>query len=149
MGIELIELTEPSDTLNYKPFFKHCILQNILQVFLFFIFVWNKIFCSKNSAVFYIFGLLALARRVLWNRICPSFRPSVCSSVCPGIFVELYHMIFLNFGMMQETHMKLCMTELDFAEKNFLSPKLGKCAINGFFWLYWKILSLIFTEFVI
>ena len=39
VGIELIELTEPSDTLNYKPFFKHCILQTILHVFLLFIFV--------------------------------------------------------------------------------------------------------------
>ena len=33
-GIGLIELTEPSDTLNYKPFFKHCISQTILHVFL-------------------------------------------------------------------------------------------------------------------
>ena len=39
VGIELIELTEPCDTLNHKPFFKHCILQAILHVFLFFIFV--------------------------------------------------------------------------------------------------------------
>ena len=30
----LIELTEPSDTLNYKTFFKQWILQTILQVFL-------------------------------------------------------------------------------------------------------------------
>ena len=51
----LIELTEPSDTLNYKLFFKHCILQTILHVFFLFIFVWNKILCSKNWAVFYIF----------------------------------------------------------------------------------------------
>ena len=29
-GIGLIELTEPSDTLNYKPFFKYCALQIIL-----------------------------------------------------------------------------------------------------------------------
>ena len=39
VGIELIKLTQPSDTLNYKPFFKHCILQTILHVFLLFIFV--------------------------------------------------------------------------------------------------------------
>ena len=39
VGIELIEPTEPSDTLNYKPFFKHCILQTILHLFLLFIFV--------------------------------------------------------------------------------------------------------------
>ena len=48
VGIGLIEITEPSDTLNYKPFFKHCILKTILHIFLLFIFVWNKIFCPKN-----------------------------------------------------------------------------------------------------
>ena len=42
--IELIELTETSDTLNYKPLFKHC----ILHVFLLFMFVWYKVFYSKN-----------------------------------------------------------------------------------------------------
>ena len=46
--IGLIGLNESSDTLNYNPFFKHCILQHILQVFLLFILVWNKIFCPKN-----------------------------------------------------------------------------------------------------
>ena len=54
-GLGLIKLTEPSDTLIYKPSFKHCILQTVLHVFLLFIFVWNKIFFSKNWAVFYIF----------------------------------------------------------------------------------------------
>ena len=48
VGIGLIKLTETSDTSNYKSFFKHCILQTILHVFLLFTFVRNKIFCSKN-----------------------------------------------------------------------------------------------------
>ena len=39
--------TEPSD----KLFFKRCILQTILHVFSLFIFVQNKIFCSKTWAV--------------------------------------------------------------------------------------------------
>ena len=34
---------------------------------------------------------------------------------------------------MLETHMKLCVTELDFVEKNFLFQKLEKWAKNGFF----------------
>ena len=72
VGIELIELTEPSDTLNYKPFFKHWILQNILHVFLFFIFAWSKIFCSKNSAVFYIF--------LIW--LCVAFVITVLKILC-------------------------------------------------------------------
>ena len=32
---------------------------------------------------------------------------------------------------MLETHMKLCVTEPDFLEKNFLSQKLGKWTKNG------------------
>ena len=45
--IFLIESTEPSDTLDYEPFFKHCILQTVLHIFLLYIFVLRKIYCSK------------------------------------------------------------------------------------------------------
>ena len=45
VGVGLIELTESSCN---KPIFKYCILQTALHVFLLFIFVWNKIFCSKT-----------------------------------------------------------------------------------------------------
>ena len=55
VGVELIELTESFDTLNCKPCFKHCILQTILHLFILFLFVWSKIFCSKTWSVFYIF----------------------------------------------------------------------------------------------
>ena len=51
-----------------------------------------------------IFGPLAIARRVLYNRICPSVRPSFC----PGIFLGLYYEFFMNFCMVLETCMKLC-----------------------------------------
>ena len=46
--IGLIGLNESSDTLNYNQFFKHSILEHILQLFLLFILVSNKIFCPKN-----------------------------------------------------------------------------------------------------
>ena len=58
VGIVLIQLTEPSDTLNCKPFFNHCILQTILHIFLLLLFLWNIIFCFKNWALFYIFLIL-------------------------------------------------------------------------------------------
>ena len=58
VGIGLIELTKQSDKLNYKPFLKHCILQTILHAFLSFLFVWSKIFCSKNWALFFFFFIL-------------------------------------------------------------------------------------------
>ena len=60
LEIGLIELTDPSDTLKYKPFFKCCLLEAILHVFLLFMFVWNKIFCSKESGLYFArfwFGL--------------------------------------------------------------------------------------------
>ena len=46
--VGIIEPTEPPDTVIYKSFFKHCVLQTILHEFLLLIFMWNKIFCSKN-----------------------------------------------------------------------------------------------------
>ena len=49
VGIGLIELTEPSDTWNYEPFFKYCIFQTILHVILLFIFVWTKYFVPKTK----------------------------------------------------------------------------------------------------
>ena len=63
-----------SDTLNYKPFFKNCILQTVLHVFSLFIFMWNNIFCYKNWAVFYIlliwfgvaFGVAVLKVLCFW-----------------------------------------------------------------------------------
>ena len=78
--IRLIELIEPSDTSNYKSFFKHRILQTILHVFWLFIFVWNKIFFSKNLfAVFYNFfiwlglefGVAVLKALCFW---CPFYK---------------------------------------------------------------------------
>ena len=46
LGIRLIELTEPFDTLKYKPFLKHYILQTVLKTELYFTFfrlgfVWH------------------------------------------------------------------------------------------------------------
>ena len=83
MRICLIELTEPSDTLNYKPFFKHCILETILHVFLLFTFVWNKIFCSKNWAVFYSFSI--------WFEV--AFDVTVLKAVC---FWSSFYKVFIR-----------------------------------------------------
>ena len=64
--------------------------------------------------------------RVLGNKVCLSF----CPSVCPGVFLELDHLIFLNFSIVLDTLIKLCMTEPNFLEKLFLIQTLGKCAKN-------------------
>ena len=59
-----------------------------------------------------------------------SVRPSVHPSV-QVFFWDCIIFFFLNFGMVLKTHMKLCMTELDFPEINFSlknlknEPKMG------------------------
>ena len=55
--------------------------------------------------------------------VLPSFRSSVRRSVWPGVYLELYHYFCLNFGMVLETHLKLCMSESDFPEKCFFCPQ--------------------------
>ena len=48
----LVELTERSDTLNYKSFFKHCILQTILHVFfIVYVCVEKNIWFLKLSCI--------------------------------------------------------------------------------------------------
>ena len=76
VGIGLIKLTKPSNALNQKPLFKNFILQNFLQV-LSFMFVWNKIFCSRNWAIFYIFFHLVWVE----NR---------CYSIKDSVFLVLF-----------------------------------------------------------
>ena len=83
MGIGLIELSEPSDTLKYKPSFKNCLLQAIFNALLLFIFVWNKIFCSKNWALFYIFFDL------VWSSI-------RCYSIKDSVFQVLLLIVIMN-----------------------------------------------------
>ena len=52
------------------------------------------------------------ARRILWNRVCPSSHPAVC-------------LISLNFNIILETLMKLYVTEPEYLEKIFFAPKIG------------------------
>ena len=55
VGIMLTELTEPSDTLKYKPFSKHCILQTILNKFFFLYLCGTKSFVLKTQLYFILF----------------------------------------------------------------------------------------------
>ena len=82
-----------------------------------------------------------------------SVHPSILLSALLGCFLGTVSLVFLDFGMMLETHIKLCMTEPEFAEKKCFAPKIGKMvqkwAQNRVFWIYWKLLSLVCTEFVL
>ena len=65
---------------------------------------------SKKMLLTNDIGPPAVPGRVLWNRACSSFRPSFR---LPGAFLELRQFFFLIFGMVLETHMKLCVIESD------------------------------------
>ena len=58
VGRALTEFIEPPDTLNYNPFFKHCILQIILHVLLLLIFCVEQNYLFKAlSRILYLFCL--------------------------------------------------------------------------------------------
>ena len=61
-----------------------CLFICVLFVFFFCLFVCLFIFIS-----FLFFGPLVLAGRVLWNRVCPSFCPSILLSFCLSRIVSL------------------------------------------------------------
>ena len=82
------------------------------------LYLWLK--CYSTAVL--LVGPLAAARRVLWNRVCPSFHPAIFLDV----FLELDHLISLNFSMVLETLIKLCVTDLDILEKLFLPPRFWK-----------------------
>ena len=48
-----------------------------------------------------------------------------------GYFLGIISFFFLNFGMVLEAHMKLCVAEPDFSGGNFLPKKMGKWTKNG------------------
>ena len=58
------------------------------------------------------------------SSVLPPFRLSGC-------FLGIVSLVFSRFGMVLETQMKLYVTELDFLEKIFLTPKLRKWTKNG------------------
>ena len=56
--------------------------------------------------------------------------PSICPSISLGIFLEVYDWFFLNFGMMQETHISSVWQSWVFCENNCPKnwencPKMG------------------------
>ena len=97
----------------------------------------------------HLFVYPVVAGRTPWGRrVFPSF---VSPSLCPGVFLELDHEFFLNFGMVLETQMKR-VAESDFLEKTFLAPKLRIWSTLGqteIFLNLLKNLVLFFTEFVL
>ena len=73
--------------------------------------------------------------------------PCICFSICMGFPFELCYWFYLNIGMMLVTHMILH-GRARFSIKVLLPKKLERIGQKYFFSFFWKILSLIFTEFV-
>ena len=77
----------------------------------------------------------ALAGRILWNRVCPSFHPVAF----PGVFLELNCQF--SFAMVLESLIKFCVADLEFLGKTFFAPRIGflklkKNWIVTFHWIY-------------
>ena len=92
---------------------------------------------------------LAVAGRVLWNRVCPSSRPP---SVLPSRhFLGIVSLVFSKFWHGARNPYEVVRDRAGFSRKIFFAPKIGKMdpkwAKNRVFLIYWKIYSLIFTEF--
>ena len=104
--------------------------------------------CQSVAVV--VVSSLSVAGRTLWNRVCQSFPPDICQSfppdICQDVFLEFDSEISLNFPMVLETRMKLCI-RAQFFGKTFLLQKLGKWGKNMF--NLKKKLVIIFTEFVL
>ena len=69
-----------------------------------------------SELIFWYTGPLAVARRILWNRM--SVPPS-CFLL--RLFLELEHQVSLKFGILLKNLIKLCVP--DFLEKLFLPPR--------------------------
>ena len=67
-----------------------------------FFYLW---LLNASLLELYVLAPLAIAGRILWNRVCLSFPPDIGQ----GVFLEFDHEISLIIAMLLETLMKLCM----------------------------------------
>ena len=90
----------------------------------------------------------AVARRVLWNKVCPSFCQSCHLS---GYFLGIVSLIFSKFWHGARIPCEVVLDRARFSGKNFFAPRIGKMGPkwvrNRVFSICWKIWSSTFTEF--
>ena len=80
-GIGLIKLTQDSDKLNYRSFFKYSMLQTVLHIF----FCGTKCFVSKLSCILHFFDLVWVG---IW-----------CYSIKCFVFLVIFYKIIENYGL--------------------------------------------------
>ena len=68
--IGLIELTEPSDTLNYRSFYKHCIWHTVLHVFFIFVCILSELYFTYFWFVWVGIRVTVLKILCLWCSFC-------------------------------------------------------------------------------
>ena len=93
----------------------------------------SRIIQNLSVTVHFLFRIIetpTVARRVLWNRVFPSFRPYVFASVCPSVFLELHH-YFSEFWHGAKNSFEVKRDRARFSRKTFLPEKLGKWSKNG------------------
>ena len=85
-------------------------------------------------------GHPAVARRILWNGICPSFRPSFRLF---GRFLWIVSLTFSKFWHGTKNPNEVVRERAEFSRKFYFTPKIGKmdpkCTKNRVFWIYYKI----------
>ena len=99
----------------------------------------------------FLIGPQAVAGRVLWNRVCPSFCLSFRRSFClSGHFLGIASLVFSKSWHDARNPYKVVHDRAGFSRKKFFAPKIGKMgqkwSKNRVFWIYWL---LIFTGFVL
>ena len=73
-------------------------------------------------------GPLAVAGRVLWNKVCPSFCPFVLLS---GHFLGLVSLVLSKFWHGARNPYEVLRDRARFSGKSFSPPKMGKWTKNG------------------
>ena len=101
--------------------------------------------CIKFDPCYFsntFFGPPAIVGRVLWSSICLSYLLSFCLSVD---FLGIAWSGFFRFLHGARNPYEV-VWQPDFPEIRENGPKMAKSMV---FWIYWKIFSLIFSEFVL
>ena len=120
-------------------------------------FSW-KIIWKVFMLTCYVFGPPAEAGgRVLWNRVSLSYHLTFCLSFClffhlSGHFLGIVSLVFSKFWYGARNPIEVVNDRVGFSRKKIFAPKIGKMdkkwSKSLVFRVYWKILSLIFMEFV-
>ena len=91
----------------------------------------RKFYHMNNTFRNTVFGPPAVAERVPWNRVCPSFCPSF--RLC-GRFLGIASLVFSKFWHGARNPYEVVRDRAEFSRKNFFAPRIGKMdQTQGFF----------------